>query len=65
MAIRKLGVLLSRFEIHPAWARRVDGPAISDAIARMRKHLHRFEQLGIHAARVLIASSVGSQITSH
>jgi hypothetical protein len=51
----------SRFEMHPSWVPSLDEPSVFDHMLQLRKDLDRFEQRGIYAAKVLNASSVGSQ----
>jgi hypothetical protein len=50
--------------MHPDWAPSLDKPVALSRMIQLGKDLYRFEQRGIYAARVLIASSVGSQIAS-
>src|SRR5438067_12593696 len=51
-----------RFEIDPNWVPRLDANTTLDCMPASAKELTRFERREIYAARVRIASDVGSQI---
>lgn len=55
---------MSQFEIDPTWAPRLDESAIFTRTFLYANELAAFEHLGIYAAKVINASSVGSHSSS-